>query len=136
MRCTQKGVDEMANASKSGKTPSGGKNRTDDRGPGAQRVELEKRLDQNAEAERGAAKATADDHGRRDGSDHRDAGQGRKLRDEGETTAQAEPPRDKESQGRSVKNALDDALDDTFPASDPPARTSPTRAGPHRPAGR
>ena len=27
---------------------------------------------------------------------------------------------------------LDNALDDTFPASDPPARISPTRSGPHR----
>ncbi|MCC2658110.1 MAG: hypothetical protein K0Q76_3218 [Panacagrimonas sp.] len=126
----------MTNPSKGGNTPSGGKSRTDDRGPGAQRVELEKRLDQNAEVERGDIKAPGDDHGRRDGSDHRDAAQGQQLRDQGETTPPAESPRDKESQGRSVKNALDDALDDTFPASDPPARTSPTRTGPHRPAGR
>lgn len=116
------------------------KNRTDDRGPGARKVELEKRLDQNAEAERGQALQSAsgnDDRGRRDGSDQRDAGQDQQARDRGEqTTPQAEPPREKASQGRSVKTPLDDALDDTFPASDPPARISPTRAGPHRPPGR
>ncbi len=46
-----------------------------------------------------------------------------------------EPPAGKPDEGRSVKTPLDDALDDSFPASDPPARTSPTRTGPHREAG-
>lgn len=41
----------------------------------------------------------------------------------------AAPPREKESEGRSIKTPLDDALDDSFPASDPPARVSPTRTG-------
>lgn len=125
----------MAKDTHKSKTSAADKNRTDDRGPGARPVELEKRLDQNAKAERGAAKAQGDDQGRRDGSDHPDAAQSQKLREEGEPTQKAEPPRDKPSQGRSVKNALDDALDDSFPASDPPARSSPTRPGPHRPAG-
>jgi hypothetical protein len=120
-----------------GKRPASDPNRTDDRGPGARKVELEKRLDRNAEAERGQMAAPGDDdQGRRDGSDHRDAAQGEQFREQGESTQQAEPPRDKPSQGRSVKTPLDDALDDTFPASDPPARISPTRPGPHRPAGR
>lgn len=126
----------MAKASKRKNGTTDDRNRTDDRGPGARKVELEKRLDQNAQAERGEASAVDDDQGRRDGSDHRDAAAEERFREKGETTPPAEPPRDKPSQGRSVKNALDDALDDTFPASDPPARTSPTRPGPHRPAGR
>ena len=126
----------MATAKKPNNVSTEGKNRMDDRGPGARKVELEKRLDQNAEAERGQAQASGDDRGRRDGSDHRDAAQAQDLREQGEeATPQAEPPRDKPSKGRSVKTALDDALDDTFPASDPPARISPTRPGPHRPAG-
>lgn len=110
------------------------RNQTDDRGPGARKVELEKRLDRNAEAERGAS--ASGDQGRRDGSDSRDASQDDQARKQGTEGQGAEPPREKPSQGRSVKNELDDALDDTFPASDPPARTSPTRSGPHRPAGR
>jgi hypothetical protein len=132
------GAALMATAKKP-KKRSNDTNRTDDRGPEARRVELEKRLDQNAEVERGGggmSAAEGGDHGRRDGSDHRDAAAGQGFRDGDDTPQQAEPPRDKPSQGRSVKNALDDALDDTFPASDPPARTSPTRPGPHRPAGR
>ena len=125
----------MAKATNKSKSTAAGKNRTDDRGPAARPVELEKRLDQNAEVERSAAKAQGDDGGRRDGSDHPDAAQAQKLRHGEPAQKPAEPPRDKPSQGRSVKNALDDALDDSFPASDPPARTSPTRPGPHRPAG-
>jgi hypothetical protein len=131
----------MAKATK-GKSPgTAGKNVTDDRGPGADRVELEKRLDHNAETTRREAAATGDDRGRRDGSDHRDAAAGQRFREHGEGAERSgspqrhEPPRDKPSQGRSVKTPLDDALDDSFPASDPPARTSPTRTGPHRPAG-
>lgn len=41
----------------------------------------------------------------------------------------APPPKKKDAQGRSIQTALDDALDDSFPASDPPARVSPTRTG-------
>lgn len=116
----------MASASRRKKTSAQERNRTDDRGPGADRVELEKRLDQNAETTRREFSAQGgDDQGRRDGSDHRDA-----------AASQAEPSREKPSQGRSVKDSLDDALDDSFPASDTPARISPTRPGPHRPAGR
>ena len=127
-----------SNKGKTSSTVSDPRNRTDDRGPGADRVELEKRLDQNAEVEREAgASGPGGDRGRRDGSDDRDAGRGDQFREQGEQpTKQAEPPREKPSQGRSVKSPLDDALDDTFPASDPPARISPTRPGPHRPAGR
>jgi predicted PurR-regulated permease PerM len=134
----------MANTSKRRDAGSGNENRTDERGPGARRVELEKRLDRNAEVERNASSGGAElsasemDRGRRDGSDHRDAAAEEEFREKGGTTptSHAEPPREKPSRGRSVKNDLDDALDDTFPASDPPARTSPTRPGPHRPAGR
>lgn len=53
----------------------------------------------------------------------------------GSETVKAEPPADKPDEGRSVKTNLDDALDDSFPASDPPARSSPTRAGSHRNSG-
>lgn len=120
------------------------KNKTDDRGPGARKVELEKRLDGNAETARRELSSNHHDNGRRDGSDHPDAqrdaqfdagaqASGEKA---GESTVKAEPPRPKHTQGRSVKTDLDDALDDSFPASDPPARSSPTRAGGHRPAGR
>lgn len=123
----------MGSAKKPGNKRSD-RNQTDDRGPGARRVELEKRLDRNAEVERGAS--ASGDQGRRDGSDSRDAGQGDQARKQGSEGQGAEAPREKPSEGRSVKDDLDDALDDTFPASDPPARTSPTRPGPHRPAGR
>jgi hypothetical protein len=95
---------------------------TDDRGPKSEKVELEKRLDRNADLERQAgtgSRAQADGArgvpGGGDGS-----------------PVQPEPPVEKESQGTSVKNELDDALDDSFPASDPPARSSPTSAGSHR----
>lgn len=145
----------MANSRKAGKANKPDmtqKNQVDDRGPGAQKPELEKRLDGNAEATRrelSSSPRSADqkDGGRRDGGDDRDAAQDARFRQAGEgddhsaqagaaETVSAEPPREKESQGRSVKTALDDALDDSFPASDPPARSSPTRTGSHRPAGR
>ncbi len=139
----------MANAKKASSKPAAGsKNQIDDRGPGAKKPELEKRLDSNAEAGRGelssAPRSTGgDDDGRRDGSDHPDAGKDSRFRQAGEGDdhsvqagagegATPEPPRDKPSQGRSVKSDLDDALDDSFPASDPPARSSPTSAGGHR----
>lgn len=147
----------MANSKKPGKATqpeSMQKNRIDDRGPGAEKPELEKRLDGNAEASRRefssssgskAEEAQRPDHGRRDGADHPDAAQDARFRQAGEgddVSKQAgagddsgvtpEPPREKESQGRSVKTDLDDALDDSFPASDPPARSSPTSAGSHR----
>lgn len=66
-------------------------------GPGARKIELERRLDANSELTEKHAK------GRRQ---------------------KAQPQRTKE------EAALDDALDDSFPASDPPARVSPTRTGP------
>lgn len=31
---------------------------------------------------------------------------------------------------------IDESLDESFPASDPPAHAVPTRPGPHRPAGK
>jgi len=117
------------------------KNAIDDRGPGAEKPELEKRLDSNAQSERReSSNAThGDDHGRRDGSDHPDAKNDERFQpqaaagDEGrEETQKAEPPGAKPDEGRSVKTDLDDALDDSFPASDPPARSSPTSAGGHR----
>lgn len=49
--------------------------------------------------------------------------------DQDQATDKALPPEEKESAGRSIKTPLDDALDDSFPASDPPARISPTRTG-------
>lgn len=113
------------------------KSELDDRGPGARKVELEKRLDDNADTERREFAAGHDD-GRRDGSDHPDAGQDARFDGGAEKdSVKAEPPREKHTQGRSVKTPLDDALDDSFPASDPPARSSQaTRPGSHRPAGR
>lgn len=80
-------------------------------GPGARKISLERRLDRNSELERRAL------HG--------------KDADEAATRPKkkAEPPAEKESQGTSIRNPLDDALDDSFPASDPPARVSPTRTG-------
>ncbi|MDM4770733.1 hypothetical protein [Solimonas sp. SE-A11] len=74
-------------------------------GPGARKIELERRLDANSEL--------ADKHAK-------------------PAPTQAEPQRSKKEaakQGGRV-DALDDALDDSFPASDPPARISPTRTGP------
>lgn len=83
-------------------------------GPGARKGSLERRLDSNSELER------------------------RELAKPDSATPQkkaprkkkAEPPADKDSQGTSIQTPLDDALDDSFPASDPPARVSPTRTGP------
>ncbi|HEY0914870.1 MAG TPA: hypothetical protein VGE22_08380 [Solimonas sp.] len=74
-------------------------------GPGARKIELERRLDANSEL--------SDKHAK-------------------PASTKAEPQRTKkeaaEKGGR--VDALDDALDDSFPASDPPARISPTRTGP------
>lgn len=76
-------------------------------GPGARKSSLERRLDSNSELER------------------------RELaRPDSPPKKKAEPPADKDSQGTSIQTPLDDALDDSFPASDPPARVSPTRTGP------
>ncbi len=123
------------------------KNPVEDRGPGAQKPELEKRLDGNADSTRRELSGSprsgeASDKGRRDGSDRRDSsGDGRPPQEAatggeaGSETVKAEPPADKPDQGRSVKTQLDDALDDSFPASDPPARSSPTRSGSHRNSG-
>ncbi|MGQ0622144.1 MAG: hypothetical protein ACT4QA_19895 [Panacagrimonas sp.] len=70
-------------------------------GPGARKSSLDRRLEKNAELEQ------------------REFGPSKK----------AEPPAEKDGQGTSIQTPLDDALDDSFPASDPPARTSPTRPG-------
>ncbi|MGQ0698341.1 MAG: hypothetical protein ACT4PZ_08870 [Panacagrimonas sp.] len=81
------------------------KTQDQNRGPGAEKISLERRLDSNSELER------------------------RTLGKKSPPADKAEPPKDKDSQGSSVQTALDDALDDSFPASDPPARISPTRPG-------
>lgn len=70
-------------------------------GSGARKSSLDRRLEKNAELEQ------------------REFGAADK----------AEPPVEKDGQGRSIQTPLDDALDDSFPASDPPARISPTRPG-------
>jgi len=74
-------------------------------GPGARKIELERRLDSNSELSEKHAKPNA---------------------------PQPEPKRTEkealETGGRI--DELDDALDDSFPASDPPARVTPTRTGP------
>lgn len=95
----------------------------DDRGPHARKVELEKRLDRNADLEHRAASGTrASADGARGVPGGGDGG-----------PVQPEPPAEKDSAGTSVKNELDDALDDSFPASDPPARSTPaTSVGSHR----
>ena len=85
-----------------------GKDAEENRGEGAQKVELEKRLDHNSEAV-DPATATADDR-----------------------RPHAEPSRGKQDRGRSIQTPMDDTLDDSFPASDPPARSSPTTAGTNR----
>ena len=98
--------------------PTRDRNATDRRGPQAEPVELEKRLERNAQLERQAAqgeRAHSDAKGIRGGGD----GGG----------VHPEPPAEKDSQGRSVQSDLDDALDDSFPASDPPARSSPVSIG-------
>lgn len=80
-------------------------------GPGAEKASLERRLDRNAGVER-AAFGTKDEAAK--------------------PGVKARTPADKDSQGTSIKSPLDDALDDSFPASDPPARISPTRTGTSR----
>ena len=74
-------------------------------GPGARKIELERRLDANSEL--------TEKHAR--GKPQKAAPQ--------RTKAEA-------AQHGGRKDALDDALDDSFPASDPPARVTPTRTGP------
>lgn len=81
-------------------------------GPGAQKSSLERRLDSNSELEQQA--------------------QANEQPGAGAPADKPQPPEQKEGQGghgTSIQNPLDDALDDSFPASDPPARTSPTRPG-------
>lgn len=78
-------------------------------GPGARKIPLERSLDHNAELERRAAEI---------GSGGKD-----------KPVAKPAPPRPKDGKGGSIQTPLDDALDDSFPASDPPARSSPTRTG-------
>jgi hypothetical protein len=117
------------------------KNEIDDRGPGARKPELEKRLDSNAQSERRefSNAPQGDDQGRHDGSDHPDAKSDESFQPQaaagdevGSGDLKPEAPSAKPDEGRSVKTDLDDALDDSFPASDPPARSSPTSAGGHR----
>lgn len=85
----------------------------EDRGPGARKIELEKRLDRNAELEREAA-------GKKGSKDTRT------LDPEGESLQKDQAA---QQSTRNHERKLDEALDDTFPASDPPARISPTRTG-------
>ncbi len=74
-------------------------------GPGARKIELERRLDANSEL--------SDKHAK-------------------PVSPKAESQRSKQEAAKKGGrvDALDDALDDSFPASDPPARISPTRTGP------
>lgn len=95
---------------KTSKQPAG---REQDRGPGARKVELERRLDANAELERRHAGKTADTKNTDGGA--REAAEAERRRREAQATADDEK--------------LDEALEDTFPASDPPALTTPTRTG-------
>lgn len=82
---------------------------TQNLGPGAKKISLEKRLDSNAELEREAFS--------------------KERKSDTKPTPKAEAPEPKDSEGTSIQTPLDDALDDSFPASDPPARISPTRTG-------
>lgn len=84
------------------------RNKEQNLGPGAEKISLERRLDSNSELER------------------------RELSKKKSGADKPEPPMQKEGQGgkgTSIQTPLDDALDDSFPASDPPARVSPTRPG-------
>lgn len=78
-------------------------------GPGARKIPLERRLDHNSELERRVAEGGA--------------------ADKEKPATKPSPPEAKEGEGTSIQTPLDDALDDSFPASDPPARSSPTRIG-------
>ena len=77
------------------------------RGPGSQKVEIEKRLDANRELSERAA-----------GMNARPA----------KPRPAASPTRDRQ-QARERDEALDEAIDESFPASDPPAHSSPIRIG-------
>ncbi|MGQ0503596.1 MAG: hypothetical protein ACT4P0_13475 [Panacagrimonas sp.] len=85
------------------------RNKEQNLGPGAEKASLERRLDSNASIERQAF--------------------GKKGKSAAGPGEKAKPPVKKDSHGSSIKTPLDDALDDSFPASDPPARVSPTRTG-------
>lgn len=90
-----------------------------DLGPGARKISLERRLDNNADLEQRQGEV----------GDDRDAeaseskpvikpSKAHKVREEAE-----------QKDDRDTGDNLDEALDDSFPASDPPARVSPTRSG-------
>lgn len=92
-----------------------------DLGPGARKIPLERRLDNNADLEQRQTQRPDDDNEAKPDSSAEPAitpSQARKLNEE--ARRQKGDDHDK----------LDDALDDSFPASDPPARVSPTRTGP------
>lgn len=57
----------------------------------------------------------------------------RRLDANSEQARRAKDAEKKTDARKSQEAALDDALDDTFPASDPPARITPTRTGSHKP---
>ncbi|MEC9361803.1 MAG: glycogen synthase GlgA [Pseudomonadota bacterium] len=86
--------------------------REQDRGPGARKVELERRLDANARLERQhAGDGRAEDAGKADA----------------EAAAAERRRREKEAAKEDAK--LDEGLEESFPASDPPALTTPVRTG-------
>ena len=84
-------------------------------GPGARKIPLERRLDHNSERERRAAQ------GATEGKE--------KAVTQPKPATKPSAPKPKAGEGTSIQTPLDDALDDSFPASDPPARSSPTRIG-------
>ena len=51
------------------------------------------------------------------------------------TPAPARDMKDRQNAQSKTEGQMDDALDDTFPASDPPAHSTPVRTGTHRPPG-